>query len=101
MVNNATNIKKTNNHLEPQVIEHKKRPRHITLEIQLLVSDMQTSITYAHMNFSFSPFDRQNQFNLLKKKKYIQIQFLSTLLIYLIRDRIGFTTTCVISAYHH
>ena len=29
MVNNATNINKTNNHLSPQNIEHKKRPQYI------------------------------------------------------------------------
>jgi len=29
MINNATNINKTNNHLSPQNIEHKKRPQYI------------------------------------------------------------------------
>ena len=38
MVNNSTNINKTNNHLSPQHIKHTKRPRYmyITLEIQVL-----------------------------------------------------------------
>jgi hypothetical protein len=33
MVNNSTNINKTNNHLSPQIIEHKKGPGHMELEI--------------------------------------------------------------------
>ena len=36
MVNNATYIKKMNNYLLPQIIEHKKRPWHTTLEFQVL-----------------------------------------------------------------
>jgi hypothetical protein len=37
MVNNSTNINEMSNHLSPQLTEHKKRPRHMTLEIQALV----------------------------------------------------------------
>jgi hypothetical protein len=33
------NIIKMNNHLSPQIIKHKKRPCHMTLEIQILVRD--------------------------------------------------------------
>ena len=33
MVNNSININKTNNHLSFQLIKHKIRQRHITLEI--------------------------------------------------------------------
>ena len=36
MVNNSTNINKKNNHLSPQIIEHKKGPRHMALDIQVL-----------------------------------------------------------------
>jgi hypothetical protein len=36
MVNIATNINKTNNHLSPEIIEQKK-PWHMALEIQILV----------------------------------------------------------------
>ena len=32
MVNNNTNINKTNNHLLPQLIKHSKRPRQMMLE---------------------------------------------------------------------
>ena len=43
MVNNSTNINKTNNHLSPQVIKHKKKTQimYITLEIQVLAWDSQ------------------------------------------------------------
>ena len=34
-LNNSTNIKKTNNHIVTELIEHKERPRHMTLEIQV------------------------------------------------------------------
>jgi len=33
IMKNSTNINKTNNHLSSQTTEHKKRPRHMTLEI--------------------------------------------------------------------
>jgi len=35
MVNNSTNIDKTNNHLSPPLTEQKNKPRHMTLEIQV------------------------------------------------------------------
>ena len=38
MVNNITNINKTNDHLSPRLIEHKK-PWHMKFEIQLLAWD--------------------------------------------------------------
>jgi hypothetical protein len=34
MVNNSTNINKTNNHISPHITKTQKRPRHMTLEIQ-------------------------------------------------------------------
>jgi hypothetical protein len=37
MVNNSTNINKTNNHLSPSLAEHKKR---LTLEIRVMAWDM-------------------------------------------------------------
>jgi hypothetical protein len=37
MVNNSTNINKTNYHFPPKTVEHKKRPNsHISLEIQVM-----------------------------------------------------------------
>jgi len=36
MVNNSTNVNKTNNHLSPQTIGHRKRPRPMTLGIMVL-----------------------------------------------------------------
>jgi len=36
MFNNSTNINKTNNHLSPEITEHKKRPQHMMLEIQFV-----------------------------------------------------------------
>jgi len=39
MVINSTNINKTNNHLSPLLIVHRKIPWHITLEILVLAWD--------------------------------------------------------------
>ena len=36
MVNNSTSINQMNNHLSPQIIENKKNPQHMKLEIQVL-----------------------------------------------------------------
>ena len=36
VVNNSTNINKTNNNLSHKIIEHKERQRHMTLEIQVV-----------------------------------------------------------------
>jgi hypothetical protein len=36
MVNNSTNINKTNYHLSPETIEQEKEPRHMALEIHIL-----------------------------------------------------------------
>jgi hypothetical protein len=36
MFNNSTNIKETNNHLSPKIIENIKTKHHITLEIHIL-----------------------------------------------------------------
>ena len=34
MVNNSTNINKTNNHVSPHITKTQKRPRHMALEMQ-------------------------------------------------------------------
>jgi hypothetical protein len=39
MVNNSTNINKTNNNPSPQLTKHKKRTQHMMLEIQALAWD--------------------------------------------------------------
>ena len=39
MFNNSTNIKETNNHLSPKIIENIKTKHHITLEIHILTWD--------------------------------------------------------------
>ena len=39
MVNNSTNI---NNYISHQIIEHRKEPNHMTLEIQVLTWSMHT-----------------------------------------------------------
>ena len=39
MLNNSTNINKTNNHLSSSLTEHKKRPWHMMLNIQVLAWD--------------------------------------------------------------
>jgi hypothetical protein len=39
MVNNSININKTNIHLSTQLIEHKKNPRQMTLEIEVVHRD--------------------------------------------------------------
>jgi hypothetical protein len=44
MLNNSTNINKVNIHPSPQLIEFKKRPRHMTLEIQVLDWDMHKNV---------------------------------------------------------
>ena len=42
MVNNSTNINKMNNQPSPEIIE--PRPRHITLEIQVLAWDRHKNV---------------------------------------------------------
>ena len=44
MVNNSTNINKTNNHLSPQKTEHKIRSQHNAMEIQDLVFDSHNNV---------------------------------------------------------
>ena len=44
MVNNATSISKTNNHLSSQIIVHEKKPRDMKLEIQYLAWDRHTIV---------------------------------------------------------
>jgi hypothetical protein len=39
MVNNSTNLTKTNSHLSSHVIEHKNIVRHMKLEIQVMAWD--------------------------------------------------------------
>ena len=39
MVNNSTNINKTNDHLSPQLNEHKNIQQHMSYEIQVLTWD--------------------------------------------------------------
>jgi hypothetical protein len=44
MVNNSTNISKTNNNISPQIIEHKKTMKQMTLEIQVQTLDRHTKV---------------------------------------------------------
>jgi hypothetical protein len=46
MVNNSTNINKTNNHIWPQIIEHKKIMKQMTLEIQVQILDRHTKVKF-------------------------------------------------------
>jgi hypothetical protein len=39
VINNSTNINKTNNRTSPQSIEHKKRALHMAFEIQVMARD--------------------------------------------------------------
>ena len=48
MVNNSTNI---NNYISHQIIEHRKVPDHMTLEIQLLTWYMHTYVVSVHVLF--------------------------------------------------
>jgi hypothetical protein len=53
MVSNSTNI---NDDISHQIIEHRKEPNHITLEIQLLTWNRHTYVTIVNVVFiSFSP----------------------------------------------
>jgi len=46
MVNNSTNINKTNNHLSPLPTEYKQGgSRYMMVEIQVLAMDMQKNVT--------------------------------------------------------
>ena len=52
MVSNSTNTNKINNHLSPQITEHKKKPPHTTLEIQVLFWErQQTMLVTATLNY--------------------------------------------------
>ena len=44
MVNNSININKMNNHISPQVIEHKRRPQHMLIEIQIQIWDRHKNV---------------------------------------------------------
>ena len=44
MVNNITNVNKMNNHLSPQLIDHKTDHDHVMFEIQVLAWDSHTNV---------------------------------------------------------
>ena len=48
MVNNSTNI---NNYISHQIIEHRKEPNHMTLEIQVLTWSMHTYVAIVNVLF--------------------------------------------------
>ena len=48
MVNNSTNI---NDDISHQIIEHRKEPNHMTLEIQVLTWYMPTYVASVHVLF--------------------------------------------------
>ena len=48
MVNNSTNI---NDDISHQIVEHKKEPNHMTLEIQVLTWYMHTYVASVHVLF--------------------------------------------------
>ena len=47
--------KKRNNHLPSQIIKHKKRPRHMTLEIQVLAWDRHKHLAGLNWLMGFQP----------------------------------------------
>jgi len=51
----STNIYKMNNYLTPQVIEHTKRPRHMTLELQFQAWDMHQNVAGLHRLMGSQP----------------------------------------------
>ena len=55
MVNNSTNINKMYNHLLPQIIEHKKRPRHMTLDIQVLAWNRHKTVAELNLLMGSQP----------------------------------------------
>ena len=55
MVNNSTNINKTNNHIWPQIIEHKKTMKQMTLEIQVQALDRHTKVVGSIRLMKFQP----------------------------------------------
>jgi hypothetical protein len=55
MVNNSTNINKTNNHIWPQIIEHKKAMKQMTLAIQVQTLDMHTKVVGSNRLMKFQP----------------------------------------------
>jgi len=48
-----TNINKANNHLSPQIIHDRKRPRHMALEIQVLALDRHLNVVGSNCKILF------------------------------------------------
>jgi len=75
MVINSTNINKTKNHLssEPNSLNTKKRPRHMTLEIQILVWNKHNNVTGLSRLMEYQPYSLDNWIS--NDKTYINKQF--------------------------
>ena len=48
-------MNKTHEHLTPHIIEHKKKPRHVKLEIEVLVWDTIKNVTGSNRLIEFIP----------------------------------------------
>jgi len=50
MINNSININKTNDYNSPQIIDHKKKPRHMLMEIQVLSLEVYKCVAAIHIH---------------------------------------------------
>jgi hypothetical protein len=55
MVNNYTNINKTNNHILPQIIEHKKTMKQMASKIQVQILDRHKNVVGLNRLMKFQP----------------------------------------------
>jgi hypothetical protein len=55
MVNNYTNINKTHTHISPQIIEHKKTMKQMTLEIKVQTLDRHSKVVGSNRLMKFQP----------------------------------------------
>jgi hypothetical protein len=56
VVNNSTNINKTNNNLSHKIIEHKERKRHMALEIQIVPMNKNMNVAKLNRLMGTQPF---------------------------------------------
>jgi hypothetical protein len=75
MVINSTNINKTKNHLssEPNSLNTMKRPRHMTLEIQILAWNKHNNVTGLSRLMEYQPYSLDNWIS--NGKTYINKRF--------------------------
>ena len=69
MVNNSTNINKTNNHLSLSPLTQKNHPRHMTLEIRVMACDIYKNVAGSKLH-RFASTQKDNILSQKNEKQY-------------------------------